>query len=72
MRKFPTLSNDQITAIGKSCRDAEDGNLIVGSFAAEMAGESYPFSRAMSLILFKNFTDLELGEMFVEWMEKRA
>ena len=53
--------------IGKMLREAEDGNLIVGSFAAEMAGQSYPFSKAMCEIMFRSHSDEALGRRFVDW-----
>ena len=66
--------SDELTAIeaaeiGKMLREAEDGNLIVGSFAAEMVGESYPFSKEMCAIVFKIWTDEQLGRKFAAWSD---
>lgn len=55
--------------VGRMCRVVEDGNLLVGSFAAELVGESYPFSKAMSAIVFKGYTDEELGRKFAAWAD---
>lgn len=65
----PHLSTEEAITIGKSLRSAEDGNLLVGSFAAEMIGESYPFSKAMSAIAFQGFTDEQLGRKFATWCD---
>lgn len=70
------MSADKLTpieaaGIGRSLRGADDGNLLVGSFAAEMVGESYPFSKAMSAIVFKGWNDEELGRKFAKWCDKR-
>lgn len=65
------MKNEQYEALGKSCREARDGNLYVGSFAAELIGESYPVSKAMCDIIFKSYTDVELGKKLVEWDNKR-
>lgn len=61
------MTDEEFEKLGKSCRDAEDGNLIVGSFAASMIGEDYPFSKGMCQILFASFSDTELGKKFAEW-----
>lgn len=63
-----TLTEEQLAKIGKSCRDAEPGNMLVGSFAAELVGESYPFSKNQCNILFKGYHDVELGKRFVQWI----
>lgn len=68
--KAATMTKKQYTKIGKACKDALDGNLMVGSFAAEMVGESYPFSKAMCDIVFEKFTDEELGRKFVFWCKR--
>lgn len=65
----PHLSADEAVALAKSLRAADDGNLLVGSFAAELVGESYPFSKAMSAIAFQSFTDEQLGRKFAKWMD---
>lgn len=61
------MTDKEYADIGKACRNAEDGNLLIGSFAAELIGESYPFSKAMSKIVFENYTDCVLGKKFTEW-----
>jgi hypothetical protein len=63
------LTGDEAKAIGAALRDAEDGNMLVGSFAADLAGESYPFSKAMSLVAFQGHSDEALGRRFSEWCE---
>ena len=65
------MTDEDLNAIGVACREAKDGNFIVGSFAAEMAGESYPFSAAMCAIVFNTYTNLELGIKFVDWSKNR-
>lgn len=64
------MTDDDYKRLGKACKEAVDGNLYVGSFVAEMVGESYPFSKDMCAILFKPYSDLELGKKFVEWTKK--
>ena len=66
------MTDEEFSAIGKSCREAVDGNHLVGSFAAEQVGESYPFSKAMSAIVFERHSDLELGKRFVSWAKERG
>jgi hypothetical protein len=70
MKNENKLTATEATKIGKQLRNADDGNLVVGSFAAELIGESYPFSKAMCTIVFQNWTDEKLGLKFAEWMEK--
>jgi hypothetical protein len=65
------LTPAEATKIGKDLRNAADGNMVVGSFAAEMIGESYPFSKAMSAIVFKGWSDEALGQKFAEWQDSR-
>lgn len=64
------MTDQQYQKLGKSCRDAVDGNWLIGSFAAKLVGESYPFSKAMAAIVFKNYSDLDLGKKFVKWINK--
>lgn len=66
------MTNDQLEQIGIACRTAVDGNLLVGSFAAELVGESYPFRKAMCDITFKPFSDIELGRKFSEWCREQG
>lgn len=63
------MIDQEYEAIGKGCRDAVDGNLLVGSFAAELVGESYPLSKAMCEIIFKTYSDIDLGKRFEKWMK---
>jgi len=56
--------------IGKACREAKEGNLVVGSFAAELVGESYPFSMSMAKVVFDAFTNEQLGRKFASWADK--
>ena len=64
------MTDEEFEKIGKMCRDATDGNLYVGSFGAELAGESYPFSKAMCKIMFDMHSDKELGKRFVKWADR--
>lgn len=64
------LTKEQLIAIGKQCRDSKDGNYLVGSFAAELVGEAYPFSKTMCEIVFRSYNDEQLGQKFVEWFRK--
>lgn len=65
------MTNEQYEALGKSCREALDGNSYIGSFAAELIGESYPVSKAMCDIIFKSYDNVALGKKLVEWDSKR-
>lgn len=63
------MTDAEAAKIGASLKEADDGNLLVGSFAAELVGESYPFSKAMCKIVFECWTDTQLGHKFSEWMK---
>lgn len=63
------MTSEEFASIGNKCKQAADGNMLVGSFAAELAGESYPFSKAMSEIVFRSYSDEQLGRKFVEWSD---
>jgi len=63
------MTNLELMAIGKTLKEQKD-NLLVGSFAAEMVGESYPFSAKMCEVVFRGHTDLELGKRFVKWCDE--
>lgn len=63
------MATESPTTIGKTIRKAKDGNLLIGSFAAEMIGESYPLSKAMWDIVFRDLSDKELGEKFLAWIK---
>lgn len=69
-QKEKTMKDNEYELIGKSCRDAVDGNLLIGSFAAELIGESYPFSKAMCAVVFEKFSDIDLGKKFVVWLRE--
>jgi hypothetical protein len=71
MQMSDSLTVKQAIDIGMSIRGADDGNLIVGSFAADIAGESYPLSKNMAEIIFRDFTDEQLGRKFVAWADER-
>lgn len=64
------MTKRELIKIGKMTRDAKPGNLIVGSFAAEMVNESYPFNKSMWDVLFRALSDEELGRKFVAWADK--
>lgn len=64
------LTDKEATDIGRSLRAARDGNLVVGGFAAELVGESYPFSKRMWDIVFRGHSDVELGRRFAAWCDK--
>lgn len=65
-----SLTKEQYAKIGEECRKAVDGNLLVGSFAAEMVGEGYPFTKAMCDVVFKGLTDEDIGRKFDAWMQR--
>jgi hypothetical protein len=65
------MTDEEYAHIGKKCREADDGNLLVGSFAAELVGEDYPFSKDMCSIVFDLYTDVTLGKKFVDWTHTR-
>lgn len=64
------MTEEDFEKIGKSCRDAVDGNLLVGSFAADLVDESYPFSKTMAEIVFRTYSNIELGKRFEEWIRE--
>jgi hypothetical protein len=47
------LTADEASKLGVMLRSAKEGNLLVGRFAAEMVGESYPFSMRMAAVVFQ-------------------
>lgn len=63
------MTTDDYIKLGKDCREAKD-NMVIGAFAAELVGESYPFSTAMSAIVFKSYSDEQLGRKFAAWCDK--
>jgi hypothetical protein len=65
-------TKEQYMKIGKTCRDALDGNFLVGAFAADLAGEGYPLSKEMWDVLFKAYADYELGIKFFQWIQERG
>lgn len=71
MKTEPRMTPHEAESIGKACKAAEPHNFLIACFAAELAGESYPFSKAMWDILFSSFTDEQLGHKFGEWMGKK-
>jgi len=64
------ISNDKYTELGHLCKTARAGNLVVDAFAAELIGEGYPVSKAIRDIIFEQYSDLQLGKMFVEWCDQ--
>ena len=62
------MTKKEYISIGKMCRNANDGNLIIGCFAAELVGESYPFTKRMWDIVFTTYDDYDLGKKFVEML----
>lgn len=62
-----SLTSDEAVALGKRLR--AEHNLLIGSFAAELIGESYPFSKAMAEVVFRGFTDEALGRKFATWID---
>ncbi len=40
-------------------------------FAAEMVGESYPFSMRMAAVVFQGHSDEALGRRFARWCDAR-
>ena len=65
------LTADEASKLGAMLRDAKDGNLLVGLFAAEMVGESYPFSKRMAAVVFQGHSDEALGRRFAKWCDAR-
>lgn len=66
------MSDVEAAKIGRMCKEALDGNLLIGSFAADaLAGEGYPFNKAQWDIVFKGWTDEALGRKFAEWTERK-
>lgn len=65
------MTPDELAKIGKAACEAQDGNFFVGAFAAEMIGESYPVNKKMWNIIFKEFSDKELGRKLVVWMKSK-
>lgn len=61
------LTNAQCEALGQRLRNED--NLVIGSFAAEMIGESYPVSKSMQEIIFRDHTNAMLGRKFAEWID---
>ena len=62
------LSKLEAESIGKKARDY--GNPIIRCFAAEITGESYPFSEAMTKIRLESYTDENLGRQFARWCDE--
>ena len=65
------LTADEASRLGAMLRNAKDGNLLVGHFAAEMVGESYPFSKRMAAVVFREHSDEALGRRFARWCDAR-
>lgn len=66
------ITQDEYINLGKKARGAAPHNLLIASFAAELIGEGYPLSKAMRDIIFKSYTDEELGRKFVEWTQEQS
>jgi hypothetical protein len=60
------LTADEASKFGAMLRNAREGNLLVGRFAAEMVGE-YPFSMRMVAVVFEGHSDEALGRRFARW-----
>lgn len=60
------MTDEEYAGIGKMAKNANDGNMLIGAFAAELVGDSYPGSKAMWDIIFETWTDINLGRKFVE------
>ena len=65
------LTADEVSKLGAMLRDAKDGNLLVGLFAAAMVGESYPFSMRTAAVVFQEHSDEALGRRFARWCDAR-
>ena len=65
------LTADEASKLGAMLRNAREGNLLVGRFAAEMVGESYPFSMGMAAVVFEGRSDEALGRRFARWCDAR-
>lgn len=65
------LTAGEASRLGAMLRNANDGNLLVGYFAAEMVGELYPFSKRMAAVVFEEHSDEALGRRFARWCDAR-
>ena len=65
------LTADEAPKLGVMLRSAKEGNLLVGRFAAETVGESYPFSMRMAAVVFQGHSDEALGRRFARWCDAR-
>ena len=65
------LTADEASKLGVMLRNAKEGNLLVGCFAAEMVGKSYPFSMRMAAVVFQGHSDEALGRRFARWCDAR-
>jgi hypothetical protein len=63
------LTPKQFAALGKKARDY--GNPLIRCFAAEITGESYPFSEQMTKIRLESYSDELLGRKFVQWCDEK-
>lgn len=64
------MTDEELIKIGKMCKETSKGNLYIGSFAAELIGESYPIDKEMWDIIFKSYDDKELGKKLIAWSDK--
>lgn len=66
------MTDEEAAKVGKMLRNAAEGNLLAGSFAAELCGESYPFDKAQCDIVFAGYNDTHLGHRFDKWMQEHT
>lgn len=62
------LNDTEAAEIGQRLRNED--NLLIGSFAAELVGESYPFDKEQQAIVFEAWSDKDLGYRFAKWMDE--
>lgn len=64
------LTKTEAIRIGRTIKTAKTDNYLFGSFAAEIIGGSYPLNKKMQEILFKSWSDEDLGRRFAKWLDE--
>jgi len=69
--KYPSdkLTKEECIALGKKAKSQYD-NMLIGAFAAELIGESYPFSPSVTERMLKDMSDENVGRKFARWMDE--
>lgn len=63
------MTSEEFSKLGKACRDY--ANPLIGAFAAELIGDSYPFTASMTEVMLKSYSDEDLGRKFATWMDNK-